>query len=61
MNNDYLIFGSPQIEREEIDEVISTLESGWVGTGPKVQKLTEHRKRIMNYSYPPRTLCGDSD
>ena len=44
MNNDYLIFGSPQIEREEIDAVVSTLESGWIGTGPRVQKFEDNFK-----------------
>jgi dTDP-4-amino-4,6-dideoxygalactose transaminase len=32
----YLIFGSPQILEPEIDEVLATLRSGWLGTGPKV-------------------------
>jgi len=42
---DFLIFGSPLIERPEIDEVLATLESGWVGTGPKVQKFEEMFKK----------------
>jgi dTDP-4-amino-4,6-dideoxygalactose transaminase len=32
----YLIFGSPQILEPEINEVLDTLRSGWIGTGPKV-------------------------
>jgi dTDP-4-amino-4,6-dideoxygalactose transaminase len=32
----YLVFGSPQILQPEIDEVMETLRSGWIGTGPKV-------------------------
>ena len=48
MRNDYLIFGSPQIEREEIDEVISTLESGWIGTGPRVKKFEDNFKVYKN-------------
>jgi dTDP-4-amino-4,6-dideoxygalactose transaminase len=32
----YLIFGSPQLLEPEIDEVIETLRSCWIGTGPKV-------------------------
>ncbi len=31
----YLVFGRPQIEQAEIDEVVDTLRSGWLGTGPK--------------------------
>jgi len=42
---DFLIFGSPLIERPEIDEVLATLESGWVGTGPRVQKFEEMFKK----------------
>ena len=40
----FLVFGSPKIERSEIDEVISCMESGWLGTGPKVARLEEDFK-----------------
>ena len=33
---DFIVFGAPQIEQDEIDEVVGTLESRWLGTGPKV-------------------------
>lgn len=36
MRKDFLIFGSPNIEQEEIDEVVDSLKSGWISTGPKV-------------------------
>jgi dTDP-4-amino-4,6-dideoxygalactose transaminase len=32
----YLIFGSPQLLEPEIEEVLATLRSCWIGTGPKV-------------------------
>ena len=32
----FLVFGAPQIEQAEIDEVEDCLRSGWLGTGPKV-------------------------
>jgi dTDP-4-amino-4,6-dideoxygalactose transaminase len=32
----YLIFGSPQLLQPEIDEVVATLRSCWIGTGPRV-------------------------
>jgi dTDP-4-amino-4,6-dideoxygalactose transaminase len=35
----FLIFGSPSIGQEEITEVVDTLESNWLGTGPKVAKF----------------------
>lgn len=39
MRKNFLIFGSPLIEQEEIDEVISSMKSGWLGTGPKVARF----------------------
>lgn len=41
MRSSYLVFGSPVIEKEEIDEVVKTLKSGWIGTGPKVARFEE--------------------
>ena len=37
----YLVFGSPLIEEPEIQEVVDTLRSGWLGTGPKVAKFED--------------------
>jgi dTDP-4-amino-4,6-dideoxygalactose transaminase len=36
VRKDYLIFGSPLILEEDIEEVVATLRSGWIGTGPRV-------------------------
>lgn len=33
---DFLVFGSPLIEEQEIEEVIACLRSAWIGTGPRV-------------------------
>jgi dTDP-4-amino-4,6-dideoxygalactose transaminase len=33
---DFLVFGQPHFEKEEIREVIKTIRSCWVGKGPKV-------------------------
>lgn len=41
MRNEFLVFGAPRIEQPEIDEVVSSLESGWLGTGPKVSRFEE--------------------
>src|SRR3989338_1751150 len=41
MRKDFLAFGSPLIEQPEIDEVVDSLKSGWLGTGPKVKKFEE--------------------
>jgi dTDP-4-amino-4,6-dideoxygalactose transaminase len=35
----YLVFGAPQIETAEIEEVVDSLQSGWLGTGPKVARF----------------------
>ncbi|MES2607022.1 MAG: DegT/DnrJ/EryC1/StrS family aminotransferase [Pseudomonadota bacterium] len=35
----FLVFGSPQIEEAEIEEVVSVLRSRWLGTGPRVARL----------------------
>ena len=36
MRSSYLVFGQPLIEQADIDEVVGSLTSGWLGTGPKV-------------------------
>lgn len=41
MRKNFLVFGSPMIEQPEIDEVVASLKSGWIGTGPKVHKFEE--------------------
>lgn len=35
----FLVFGAPQIEDEEIAEVVASMQSGWLGTGPKVVRF----------------------
>jgi dTDP-4-amino-4,6-dideoxygalactose transaminase len=35
----FLVFGAPLIEKEEIAEVVATLESGWLGTGPRTAEF----------------------
>jgi dTDP-4-amino-4,6-dideoxygalactose transaminase len=37
----FLVFGSPMVEQPEIDEVTACMKSGWLGTGPRVQKFEE--------------------
>jgi dTDP-4-amino-4,6-dideoxygalactose transaminase len=41
MREDFLVFGRPVIGEEEIAEVVESLRSGWIGTGPKVQRFEE--------------------
>ena len=51
MRRDFLIFGSPVIEEPEIEEVVASLKSGWLGTGPKVHKLEEMFKKYKGVKY----------
>lgn len=51
MRRDFLVFGSPLIEQPEIDEVVTSLKSGWLGTGPKVQKFEEMFKEYKGSKY----------
>jgi dTDP-4-amino-4,6-dideoxygalactose transaminase len=37
----FLVFGAPDIQREQIDEVVACLESGWIGTGPRVARFEQ--------------------
>jgi dTDP-4-amino-4,6-dideoxygalactose transaminase len=47
----YLIFGSPLIEEPEIQEVVDTLRSGWLGTGPKVARFEDICKEYTGAKY----------
>lgn len=41
MRDEFLVFGRPAIEEAEIAEVVATLRSGWIGTGPRVARFEE--------------------
>ena len=51
VRDDFLVFGSPKIEEPEINEVLSTIKSGWLGTGPKTHKFEEMFKEYKNVNY----------
>jgi len=36
MRSSFLVFGSPAIEESEVEAVVKTMRSGWLGTGPRV-------------------------
>ena len=50
-------FSPPRIDQKIIDEVIDTLKSGWITTGPKT-KLFE--KKLNEYYNSKATLCLNS-
>jgi dTDP-4-amino-4,6-dideoxygalactose transaminase len=37
----FLTFGKPDIQDDEIQEVVASMKSGWLGTGPKVARFEE--------------------
>jgi len=39
LRQDFLVFAKPKIEHAEIEEVVQTLTSGWVGRGQKVDEF----------------------
>lgn len=41
MGDEFLVFGAPVIEEAEIAEVVDSLRSGWLGTGPKVARFAD--------------------
>jgi dTDP-4-amino-4,6-dideoxygalactose transaminase len=47
----FLIFGSPRIEQEEIDEVVASMEVGWLGTGPKVARFEKDFSAYVGAPY----------
>ncbi|MCC5618065.1 DegT/DnrJ/EryC1/StrS family aminotransferase [Nostoc sp. CHAB 5836] len=47
----FLVFGSPAIEASEIQEVVISMESGWLGTGPKVAQFENDFKTYKGSNY----------
>src|SRR6185436_20678719 len=39
MSSEFIVFGAPALERDEIEEVVRCLESGWIGSGPRVAQF----------------------
>jgi dTDP-4-amino-4,6-dideoxygalactose transaminase len=57
LRDDFLVFGSPLIGEAEIAEVVDSLRSGWVGTGPKVQRF---ERMLCEYIGVPECRCLSS-
>lgn len=41
----FLVFAAPLIEEAEIEEVVATMRSGWLGSGPKVAQFEREFKQ----------------
>lgn len=39
IRDEFLVFGSPALGEAEIEEVVQSMRSGWLGTGPKVARF----------------------
>lgn len=50
-------FSSPDMSDEEIKEVVDTLRSGWITTGPKTK---EFERQIANFCHTERAACLNS-
>ncbi len=48
----FLVFGAPQIEDAEIEEVVATLRSGWLGKGPRVAAFEESFAAYKRAEHP---------
>lgn len=50
-------FSPPDISNLEIEEVIETLKSGWITTGPRTKEL---EKRLAEYCHTSKVVCLNS-
>ncbi len=57
VRKDFLIFGSPHFEEDEINEVVQTIRSCWVGMGPKVALF---EKMFSQYIGPKNAVALNS-
>lgn len=58
MRDKFLLFSPPSIGDEEIDEVIDTLKSEWITTGPKTKKFAqEFSEYVAAHAALPLNSC----
>ncbi len=46
-----MVFGAPDIHEAEITEVVDSLKSGWLGTGPKVAKFEAQFRQYIGVAH----------
>jgi dTDP-4-amino-4,6-dideoxygalactose transaminase len=56
-SEEFLVFGAPLICDEEEREILSSLRSGWLGTGPKVAHL---EREFRDYKEAPYAVAVNS-
>ena len=47
----FLVFGAPAIEDDEIQEVVASMKSGWLGTGPKAARFEADFAKYKSVKY----------
>ena len=57
MSDGFIGFHRPSIGEEEIQEVVETLRSGWLTTGPRVARF---EKEFAEYTGAPHALAVNS-
>lgn len=57
MKNMNIAFSPPDITEEEIAEVVDTLKSGWITTGPKTK---EFERKIAEFCHTSKAVCLNS-
>ncbi len=55
--DDFLVFGAPRLGEAAIAEVVDSLRSGWIGTGPKVARFEDTFRR---YADAPHAVAVSS-
>jgi dTDP-4-amino-4,6-dideoxygalactose transaminase len=55
MTEPYIVFGSPSIGPDEIEAVTRTLETSWIGSGPRVHELEEKFARYVGATHAVAT------
>jgi len=56
--DNFLVFGAPAIEDDEIQEVVKSMKSGWLGTGPKVAQFGQDFASYKGASYAVAVNSG---
>jgi dTDP-4-amino-4,6-dideoxygalactose transaminase len=49
--DNFLVFGAPVIGDDEIQEVVASMKSGWLGTGPKVARFEVDFAKYKGVNY----------
>jgi len=55
VRDSFLVFGAPLVEDDEIQEVVATLKSGWLSTGPRVKQFEREFGEYVGADYAVAT------